>query len=319
MAAINYKHLHYFWAVAKAGSITRAGERLHLTPQTISGQLTQFEEVLGHRLFDRVGRRLELTDAGRVALGYADEIFSLGQELQETLHNQQGSRTLVFRVGIIDAVPKSLAYQLVEPAVHLEETVRMVCREGKFMDLLADLAVQRLDIVISDRPMPSSVNVRGFNHLLGECGVGFFAKPELARRLKGKFPQCLQDAPVLLPGEDSAVRSRLMAWLSDRQIRPRIVGEFDDGALMKAFGEAGAGVFLSPAAIAETVCRKFNVVQIGDTSEISDQFYAISVERKLAHPAVVAISSSARLKLFAATGTPQRRRGAAARGAAQAG
>jgi len=312
VAAINYKHLHYFWAVAKAGSITRAGERLHLTPQTISGQLTLFEEVLGHRLFDRVGRRLELTDAGRIALGYADEIFSLGQELQETLHNQQGSRTMVFRVGIIDAVPKSLAYQLVEPAVHLEETVRMVCREGKFMDLLADLAVQRLDIVISDRPMPSSVNVRGFNHLLGECGVGFFATPALAKQLKGKFPQCLQDAPFLLPGEDSAVRSRLMAWFSDQQIRPRLVGEFDDGALMKAFGEAGAGVFLSPVAIAATVCKKFNVVQIGVTNEISDQFYAISVERKLAHPAVVAISSSARFKLFAATGNNSRKRGAPA-------
>ena len=299
MAAINFKHLHYFWAVAKAGSITRAGERLHLTPQTISGQLTQFEDVLGHRLFDRVGRRLELTDAGRMALGYADEIFSLGQELQETLRNQQGGRTLVFRVGIIDAVPKSLAYQLVEPAVRLDETVRMVCREGKFTDLLADLSVQRLDIVISDRPMPSSVNVRGFNHLLGECGVGFFATASLATSLKGKFPQCLDDAPMLLPGEDSAVRPRLMAWFAQRQIRPRVVGEFDDGALMKAFGEAGAGVFVAPVAIAPLVRQKFSVELIGTTADINDQFYAISVERKLAHPAVLAISSSARLKLFA--------------------
>ena len=298
MAAINFKHLHYFWAVAKAGSITRAGERLHLTPQTISGQLTQFEDVLGHRLFDRVGRRLELTDAGRMALSYADEIFSLGQELQETLRNQQGGRTLVFRVGIIDAVPKSLAYQLVEPAVRLKETVRMVCREGKFTDLLADLSVQRLDIVISDRPMPSSVNVRGFNHLLGECGVGFFATEALAKSLKGSFPQCLDDAPVLLPGEDSAVRPRLMAWFAQRQIRPHIVGEFDDGALMKAFGEAGAGVFVAPVAIAPLVKKKFSVELIGSTTDISDQFYAISVERKLAHPAVLAISSSARLKLF---------------------
>ncbi len=302
MAAINYKHLHYFWAVAKAGSITRAGERLHLTPQTISGQLTQFEEVLGYRLFDRIGRRMELTDAGRIALGYADQIFALGQELQESLRNEQGSRALVFRVGIIDAVPKSLAYQLVEPAVHLDESVRMVCLEGKFMDLLADLAVQRLDIVISDRPMPSNVNVRGFNHLLGECGVEFFATPGLARQLKGKFPECLEGAPLLLPGEDSAVRPRLMSWLSQRQLRPRIVGEFDDGALMKAFGEAGAGVFLAPKAIASVVCRHFGVISLGGTDDITDQFYAISVERKLAHPAVVAISSSARLKLFAATG-----------------
>ena len=304
MAAMNYKHLHYFWAVAKAGSITRAGERLHLTPQTISGQLTLFEEVLGYRLFDRVGRRMELTDAGRIALGYADEIFALGQELQESLRNEPGARALVFRVGIIDAVPKSLAYQLVEPAVHLDESVRMVCREGKFMDLLADLAVQRLDIVISDRPMPSNVNVRGFNHLLGECGVEFLATPGLVRQLKGGFPECLEDAPLLLPGEDSAVRPRLMTWLSQRQLRPRIVGEFDDGALMKAFGEAGAGVFVAPKAIASVVCKNFGVISLGGTDDITDQFYAISVERKLAHPAVVAISSSARLKLFAAKGDP---------------
>lgn len=314
MAAMNYKHLHYFWAVAKAGSITRAGERLHLTPQTISGQLTQFEEVLGYRLFDRVGRRMELTDAGRIALGYADEIFALGQQLQESLRNEQGARALVFRVGIIDSVPKSLAYQLVEPAVHLDESVRMVCREGKFMDLLADLAVQRLDIVISDRPMPSNVNVRGFNHLLGECGAEFLATPALARQLQGKFPECLEGAPLLLPGEDSAVRPRLMAWLSQRRLRPRIVGEFDDGALMKAFGEAGAGIFLAPIAVGETVRSKYGVVSIGSTGDITDQFYAISVERKLAHPAVVAISSSARLKLFAAPGPlagkpPARRRG----------
>ena len=304
MAASNYKHLHYCWAVAKAGSITRAGERLHLTPQTISGQLTLFEEVLGYRLFDRIGRRMELTDAGRIALGYADEIFALGQELQESLRNEPGARALVFRVGIIDAVPKSLAYQLVEPAVHLDESVRMVCREGKFMDLLADLAVQRLDIVISDRPMSSSVNVRGFNHLLGECGVEFFATPALARQLKGKFPECLENAPLLLPGEDSAVRPRLMNWMARRQLRPRIVGEFDDGALMKAFGQAGAGIFAAPEAIAPLVCKDFGVVSLGRSDEISEQFYAISVERKLAHPAVVAISSSARLKLFASKGDP---------------
>ncbi len=300
MAAINFKHLHYFWAVAKAGSITRAGERLHLTPQTISGQLTLFEESLGYRLFDRVGRRLELTDAGRVALGYADEIFALGQELQEALRERSGSRLLVLRVGVIDAVPKSLAYQLLEPAMRLDEPLRMVCREGKFMDLLADLAVQRLDIVISDRPMPSTVNVRGFNHLLGECGVGFFATPALARSAKGKFPGSLNSVPLLLPGEDSAVRPRLMRWLTERQIEPRIAGEFDDGALMKAFGEAGAGVFIAPMAIAAWVRRKYGVSLVGSTSDFSDQFYAISVERKLAHPAVLAISASARLKLFAA-------------------
>ena len=309
MAAVNFKHLHYFWAVAKAGSITRAGERLHLTPQTISGQLTQFEEVLGHRLFDRVGRRLELTDAGRVALGYADEIFSLGRELQEALRSQPGARTLAFKVGVIDAVPKSLAYLLLEPAMRLDDPVRMLCKEGKFTDLLADLAVQRLDIIISDRPMPASVNVRGFNHLLGECGMGFFASPSLARGLEGSFPRCLDGAPLLLPGEDSAVRPKLMRWLAEQDVRPRIAGEFDDGALMKAFGEAGAGVFAAPLAIAPAVREKYGVELIGSVPAVVDQFYAVSVERKLAHPAVVAISSSARLNLFVDKRAPSSRRG----------
>ena len=315
MATVNFKHLHYFWAVAKAGSITRAGERLHLTPQTISGQLTQFEEMIGHRLFDRVGRRLELTDAGRVALGYADEIFALGRDFQEALRGQPGARTLAFKVGVIDSVPKSLAYLLLEPAMRLDEPVRMLCKEGKFTDLLADLSVQRLDIIISDRPMPTSVNVRGFNHLLGECGMGFFASPSLARGLKGSFPGCLDGAPLLLPGEDSAVRPRLMRWLSEQHVQPRIAGEFDDGALMKAFGEAGVGAFAAPLAIAPAVREKYGVELIGSTPAVVDQFYAVSVERKLAHPAVVAISSSARLNLFASKALPAKRRGRRARAA----
>lgn len=299
MRDINFKHLHYFWAVAKAGSVTRAGERLHLTPQTISGQLSQFEEALGYRLFDRVGRRMVLTDAGRTALKYADEIFSLGSAMQEALRTSPESRALVFKVGIIDAVPKSLAYQLLEPAMRLDEPVQMICREGKFVDLLADLAVQRLDIVISDRPMPASLNVRGFNHLLGECGVTFLATANLAKRLKGRFPQNLDGAPLLLPGEDSAVRPRLMRWLDDQRVLPRIAGEFDDGALMNAFGEAGAGVFVVPAAIGAQLREKFDVVAIGGADTVTEQFYAVSVERKLAHPAVLAISSGARLKVFA--------------------
>lgn len=305
---INFKHLHYFWAVAKAGSVTKAGKRLHLTPQTISGQLSLFEESIGYQLFNRVGRRMELTDSGRIALGYADEIFSLGNAMQDALRTSSASRALVFKVGIIDAVPKSLAYQLIEPAMNLDDPVQLVCREGKFMDLLADLAVQRLDIVISDRPMPSTVNVRGFNHLLGDCGVTFFATADLAKQLKGRFPQNLDGAPFLLPGEDSAVRPRLMRWLDDQRVHPHIAGEFDDGALMKAFGEAGAGVFVAPSAITQQMKERFKVVPIGSTDAIIEQFYAISVERKLAHPAVLAISSGARLKLFADSRTPPRKK-----------
>ena len=296
---MNYKHLHYFWMVAKAGGVTRASERLHLTPQTISGQLTLFEEVLGEKLFTRGGRRLELTEAGRVVLSYADEIFSLGQELEEVLHHRPTGRPLQFRVGVSDAVPKAVAYRLLEPAVHLAEPLRIVCREDKLASLLAELAVHRLDIVIADSPMPAKVDIRGFNHLLGECGVTFFATQELAWRHPGPFPQCLDGAPLLLPGEDAAARPRLTRWFSDNMIRPQIAGEFDDGALMTAFGQAGVGIFAAPSAIAEQVMRQHEVVAIGSTKEVIEQFYAISVERKLTHSAVLAISRAARQDLFA--------------------
>jgi LysR family transcriptional activator of nhaA len=296
--ALNYKHLYYFWAVAKAGGIARASERLHLAPQTISGQLSLFEDVLGEKLFTRSGRHFELTEAGRLVLSYADEIFSLGQELEEALHHRLPGRPQQFRVGVSDAVPKAVAYRLLEPAVRLPEPPRIVCREGKLAGLLADLAVHRLDIVITDSPMPPTVDVRGFNHLLGECGVTFFATAELARRHPGAFPRCLDGAPLLFPGEDAAVRPRLVRWFSDHRIRPRIVGEFDDGALMKAFGQGGAGIFATPSAIAEQVMRQYDVVTIGATEAVTEQFYAISVERRLTHPAVVAISRSARQELF---------------------
>lgn len=298
MGTLNYKHLHYFWAVAKAGSVTRASERLHLTPQTISGQLSLFEEVLGEALFNRSGRQFELTEAGRMVLSYADEIFSLGQELEEVLHHRPTDRPLQFRVGVTDAVPKAVAYQLLEPAMQVVQPPRIICREGKVAALLAELAVHRLDIVIADSPMPRTIDVRGFSHLLGECGLTFFATVELARQHPGPFPQSLDGAPMLLPGEDVAVRSRLTRWFSDHRIRPRITGEFDDGALMTAFGQAGVGIFAAPTAIAEQVMRQHEVVSIGATEEVIEQFYAISVERKLTHPAVVAISRAARQELF---------------------
>ena len=303
MSALNFKHLRYFWAVAKAGGIARASERLHLTPQTISGQISLFEEVLGYKLFARVGRRLELTDAGRVALSYADEIFTLGEELEGVLRSPAKGRPLQLSVGVADAVPKSVAYRLLEPALGLPEPLHMVCREGKLANLLADLSVHRFDIVIADSPMPASVNVKGFSHLLGECGVTFFATAKLARQHKGSFPRLLDGAPLLLPGEDAAVRPKLMRWFDAQRIRPRIIGEFDDGALMKAFGRAGAGIFPAPSAIAEQVRRQYGVVPIGRTEAVTEAFYAISVERRLTHPAVVAISDGARKELF-------RRRGA---------
>lgn len=295
---INYKHLHYFWAVAKAGGVTRASERLHLTPQTISGQLSLFEEVLGEKLFKRTGRGFELTETGRMVLSYADEIFSLGKELEEVLHHRAPDRPMQFSVGITDSVPKTLAYQLLEPAMQVPQAPRIICREGKVADLLAELAVHRLDIVIADSPMPRNIDVRGYSHLLGECGITFFATKNLAMQHAEAFPQCMNNAPMLLPGEDVAVRPRLLRWFSDKQIRPRITGEFDDSALMQAFGQAGAGIFAAPSAIAEQVMRQHEVVSIGTTEEVIEQFYAISVERKLTHPAVVAISRAARQELF---------------------
>jgi len=291
---MNYKHLHYFWVVAKCGGIGRASEQLHLTPQTISGQITLLEESLGTPLFDRVGRRIELNDTGRMVFSYADEIFSLGEELEDMLHHRPSDRPLQFTVGVVDSVQKSIAYMLLEPALKLPETLRMVCREGKLSALLAGLAIQSFDIVIADGPMPPNSNVRGYSHLLGECGVTFFAAPALARQVKKGFPHSLDAAPFLLPGADAALRPRLQKWFDRERIRPRIAGEFDDGALLKEFGEAGTGVFCMPSIAAPQIKRQYGVVEVGRTQDVIEQFYAISVERRLSHPAVVAISSAAR-------------------------
>ena len=295
---INYKHLHYFWVVAKEGGVARASERLHLTPQTISGQLSLLEENLGEALFSRVGRNLEITETGRLVLSYADEIFSLGGELEEMVRNLPGGRPLVFKVGVADVVPKSIAYRLLAPALQLPEPVRIICRENTIDSLLAELAVHRLDLVITDSPIPPDVNVRGFNHPLGDCGVTFFASPQLARKLAKNFPDSLSGAPLLMPGEMTVVQGRLLKWFDKLHIHPRIVGEFDDSALMKAFGRAGAGAFIAPTPIAEEVEKQYGVVAIGQTDEVREQFYAISVERKISHPAVSAITEAAREWLF---------------------
>ena len=291
---INYKHLHYFWVVAKQGSIARASEHLHLTPQTISGQLSLLEEQLGEALFNRVGRNLQLTETGRLVLSYADEIFSLTGELEEMVRNLPAGRPLVFKVGVADVVPKSIAYRLLAPALKLPEPVRIVCREGDLDSLLAELAVHRIDLVIADGPIPAHVNVRGFNHPLGDCGISFFAARELAARLSENFPLSLNGEPLLIPGEMTVVRNRLLQWFDTLHLHPRIVGEFDDSALMKAFGRAGAGVFIAPTPIAAEVEEQYDVVAIGQTNEIRDHFYAISVERKILHPAVALITETAR-------------------------
>lgn len=291
---INYKHLHYFQEVAQSGSIVRASEKLHLTPQTISGQLSLLEEYLGEELFSRVGRNLELNETGRLVLSYAEEIFSLGGELEEMIRNLPGGRPKIFKVGVADVVPKSIAYRLLAPALQLPQPVRIICREGSVDTLLAELALHKVDLVIADGPIPSSVNVRGFNHPLGECGITFFATATLARKLKGSFPNNINGMPLLLPGEMTVVRNRLIEWLDTQHIYPQITGEFDDSALMKAFGRSGTGIFIAPTPIAEEVKKQYGVVIIGETNNIREQFYAISVERKISHPAVAAITETAR-------------------------
>lgn len=298
MASLNYKHLHYFWVVAKSGSIARASEQLHVTPQTISSQLSWFEDMQGEALFEKSGRNLELTEAGRLVLTYAEEIFSLGQELEQVLQHHPTERSLQLRIGVSDAVAKAVAYKLIEPALRLEQTVRLNCREGKLEDLLAELARHKLDIVITDSPMPPSANVRGFNHPLGESDLSFFATAALRAKHKEEFPACLDGAPFLLPGVDSALRSRLLQWFDKHQLQPRIAGEFDDSALMSAFGQAGVGFFAKPSAIADMIMRQYDVDFVGTTEEIQEQFYAISVQRKITHPAVLAISQAAPLALI---------------------
>ena len=297
---VNYKHLHYFWVVAKQGSIVRASEKLHLTPQTISGQLSMLEDQLGISLFSKAGRNLALTETGRLVLSYADEIFSLGGELEEFIHQLPARLPQTLRVGVADVVPKSIAHRILAPALKMPEPVRMVCRESNLDTLLAELSVHRLDLVLADRPIPSTVSTRGYSHKLGQCAVSFFATKKLTKKLKGDFPQCLDKAPLLLPSSDNQLRSAIDQWLDKKRIYPRVVAEFDDSALMKVFGQEGAGIFTAPAAIESEVEKQYDVLSIGRIKEVKEQFYAISVERRVSHPVVSAIMDVARESLFAA-------------------
>lgn len=299
MRALNYKHLHYFWTIAKAGGVGKASERLHVTPQSISGQMRLLEDAIGEPLFRRAGRNLELTDTGRMVLEYAERVFAAGEELQAALRQPLGARQSDFRVGVSNVVGRSTSYKILQPALALDRPPRLICREGRLADLLAELSVHRLDLVISDRPMDASLNVRGFNHLLGESGVAFLAAPALAAQLKRGFPKSLDGAPVLLHGEESALRKRLLRWFDQHDIRPRVVAEFDDTALLKAFGKEGAGFFVAPELVSAQIEREFEVKRFGQAGEVIDQIFAISGERRLTHRAVLAISRAARDITFA--------------------
>ena len=297
---MNFKHLHYFWVAARAGGIMRAGEQLHTTPQTLSGQIKQLEEWLGHKLFRKSGRNLELTKDGHLALSYADQIFALGSELESAMRQvHDGKRVLDFRVGVADSVGKSVAYQLLEPALSVGEPVRLVCSEGKFSDLLAQLALHRLDLVLADEPMSNRTSVKAFNHPLGSTSMSFYCTPALKAQLQGPFPACLNGFPMLIPGPQASVRQQLEGWLARHQITPRIIGEFDDGALMAAFGREGRGVFMAPTVTEAKTVAQFGVEVIGRSEELVEEFFAVSVERRSTHPCVVAITHAARNPSFA--------------------
>ncbi|TMB59558.1 MAG: transcriptional activator NhaR [Deltaproteobacteria bacterium] len=298
MEWLNYHHLLYFWVVACHGSVTRAAAELRLAQSTVSTQLRTLEEVLGEKLFARTGRRLVLTDVGRLVFRYADEIFGLGRELLETVKGRPTGQPMRLTVGIADAVPKLIAYRLLGPALTGAEPVRIICREDKPDRLLAQLAVHGLDLVLSDAPIGPTTKVRAFNHLLGECGVTFFAAPALARTCRRGFPRSLGGAPMLLPTDNTALRRSLDDWFESEDIRPRVASEFEDSALLMAFGQAGMGLFPAPSAIERQVRSQYGVVVVGRLDTVRERFYAISGERRLKHPAVVAISEAARQRVF---------------------
>ena len=298
MPSLNMKHLRYFWAVASHGSIARASSVLHLTPQTISGQLRELEDQIGGKLFAKSGRNLALTDTGRLVFTYADEIFRLTGELQDLIAGRPVGSARRLHVGIAMVVPKLLAYRVLAPALSLAEPVRLICHEAPLVDLLADLSVHKLDLVLADSPVNPALNIRAYNHVLGESGITFYATRARAPALQEGFPQTLDGTPMLMPTSSSSLRRALELWFERKGIKPEVVAEFEDRALMKAFGEAGVGVFTTPSPVERDVTAKYGVVPIGRTDEVKERYYAISAERHIRHPAVAAITEAARADLF---------------------
>ena len=294
MEWLNYHHLLYFWAVMREGSVTAACEKLRLSPSTVSAQVGKLEETLGGKLFRRTGRRLEPTDLGHLVFRYADEIFSLGREMMDTVQGRPMVGPLSLKAGVVDAFPKLIARRILEPALSLSEPVHLVCYENKLERLLADLAMHHLDIVLSDSPTQKGMSIKVYNHYLGECGVTFFAIKKLAKRLQPRFPESLDGAPMLLPLPMSALREELERWFASHGLKPMIVGEFEDSALLKAFGQHGDGAFAVPSVIEKEVERQHDVQVVGRANKVRERFYAITFERIIKHPAVTAISNWAR-------------------------
>jgi LysR family transcriptional activator of nhaA len=295
---LNYHHLRYLYAVGRTGSISKASRDLHVSSPAISSQLRDLEEHLGEKLFARSGRNLVLTEMGRIVFSYAEEIFTLGQELMSTIKERPTGRPLRLLIGVVDVMPKMIAQWLIDPAFRLREPIRIICREGNSDHLLSQLAIHQLDVMLSDVPIHPGTKVKAYNHLLGECGTVFAATPKLAKTLRKDFPHSLHQVPMLLPGETAAIRRSLDYWLESQGIRPVVIGEFQDYALLRAFGQAGRGVFPMPSVLTEQVLQQDSLQTIGHTENVRNQFYAISVERKLKNPAVIAICDTARKQLF---------------------
>ena len=299
MEWLNYHHLLYFWTVVKEGGVSRAAETLRLAQPTVSAQVKLLEEMVGDKLFERQGRRLVLTETGRLVHRYADEIFGIGRELLETLKGRPAvGRPLQLTVGVANAVPKLIVYRLLQPAVSEGQPVHLVCREDSTEALLAELAIHALDVVFADRPAPPHVRVKVFSHLLGESDTTFFVAGPLATKLRRRFPQSLNDAAIVLPTPASAHRGALDQWFEKEDLHPSVVGEFDDSALMKAFGQGGGFAFPAPTVIAREIARQYGVRPIGRVASVRERYYAISAERRVKHPAVLAITNAAQVDLF---------------------
>jgi LysR family transcriptional activator of nhaA len=304
MEWLNYHHLLYFWVVAREGGLLPAGRVLRLSHPTLSAQIHALEDALGEKLFAKVGRKLALTEVGRVAFRYADEIFTLGREMLDTVKGRSTGQPLRLDVGVVDVVPKLVVRRLLQPALSLSEPVRIVCYEASYEKLLAELALHSLDIVIAESPVPSGSSVRAFNHLLGETGVSFFGAKSLATTFKRGFPKSLGGAPMLLPLDNSVLGRALHQWFDRHGIKPRVVAQFEDSALLKVFGADGVGIFTAPTVVEKEVCRQYGVSVLGRAPEVRERFYAVSIERRLKNPAVVAISEAARHELFATGRVP---------------
>lgn len=295
---LNYQHLLYFWSVVRTGSLTRASDELALSAQAISPQLKRLEERLGERLLKKSGRTLVPTDTGRVVYGYAEQIFGLGRELLQALEQRPSHRPLRFVVGVDDVVPKEIVQRLLEPATRLQQPVRLTCREGTLDRLTADLAIHQTDLVLSDAPITPALNLRVYSHHLGASAVCWMAKTGVAQKLRRGFPKSLDGVPALLPTADTAIRRALDQWADRHEIRPTVAGEFEDYALLRAFARAGHGVAPVPVVLEEQFHRQYGLLRLGLADGVQSDFYAISVERRIKHPAIAAIVGHAR-RLFA--------------------